>query len=398
MNVEMPGAAGAARDQAASPAEAAAEVVVIGGGPAGLAAAACLKMHGISSVVLEKGDHPAYAWHNHYERLHLNSTKGLSYLPGLKMPAHYPRYPSRNQVIEYMDAYARKFEVNLVTGQQVRALERDAGGWTVVTGDRRWRGRCVVVATGRYSRPWSPRFPGQESFRGTLLHSGEYRNAKPFAGQRVVLVGAGDAGTEIACDLLGVASSVTLVIRSGVRLVPRQALGIPAQYLARFVMAWPRRLQEPLAGVLAQLIMGDIRKWGLPLADYGYMDEHRIPVIEHGFLAEVKRRAFTILRGQTTFCETGLLLDGTQHVPADAVILATGFVPELEFLKGWATLDPQGIPLRDDQVRSREHQDLYYVGYQLTRLGTLYSIGQHAMRVAQSISGQKRLAAPRAAP
>ena len=187
-----------------------APAVIVGGGPAGIATAACLRRRGLEPVVLEKGDTVAPAWHRHYDRLHLHTTRGASGLPGRPMPADYPRYPSRDQVFDYLRRYAREEGVEVRLGAEVT---RCAG----VTGRGRSRPRTgarfaapdVVVATGLSHVPRIPEFPNQEAFTGEILHSADYRNGSPYAGQRVLVVGFGNSAAEIALDLASTAPGPT---------------------------------------------------------------------------------------------------------------------------------------------------------------------------------------------
>ncbi|MEJ2119392.1 MAG: NAD(P)/FAD-dependent oxidoreductase [Alphaproteobacteria bacterium] len=177
---------------------ASAEAVVIGAGPAGLACAAMMKSAGLAPVVLERASAVGAAWRRHYDRLHLHTDRGHSGLPGFSMPREYPKFPSREQVVAYLEAYARHFGITPRLDTTAKRIVANGGGWRVETSGDAIKAPAVIIATGTAGWPVRPRWPGAESFRGTLIHSSEYRNPAPYAGRRVLVVGFGNSGGEIA--------------------------------------------------------------------------------------------------------------------------------------------------------------------------------------------------------
>ncbi len=167
------------------------DTLVIGASAAGLASVVTLSRAGVAAEVLEASDQVAVAWRHHYERLHLHTPKSASSLPGLPMPRDWPRYPAREQVVEYLERYAAENGVRPHFGQRVTRVERaDNGVWTATTDDRTWTARNVVVATGATRVPVRPTWPGMDGYGGTVLHSSEYRNGEPWRGRRVLVVGS----------------------------------------------------------------------------------------------------------------------------------------------------------------------------------------------------------------
>ena len=132
--------------------------VVVGASAAGLATAASLKRAGVPFELLEQSDRVGSAWHGHYERLHLHTSRGFSGLPYRPMPSSYPRYPSRAQVIEYLERYAAELELVPRFGEHVETLRRVDGFWTASSKQREYRSRNVVVATGYTRKPKIPSF------------------------------------------------------------------------------------------------------------------------------------------------------------------------------------------------------------------------------------------------
>jgi cation diffusion facilitator CzcD-associated flavoprotein CzcO len=141
------------------------QAIIIGAGPAGLAVAASLSRLDVPFVILEREQTVAASWRRHYDRLHLHTNKGTSALPYMAFPQDYPRYPSRDQVVAYVEAYARAFGIEPRFNEDVLHARPCDGGWEVVTATRTYRAPHLVVATGLNQEPVVPEWPGQDSFR-----------------------------------------------------------------------------------------------------------------------------------------------------------------------------------------------------------------------------------------
>ncbi|WP_352672170.1 NAD(P)/FAD-dependent oxidoreductase [Mesorhizobium australicum] len=140
------------------------KVAIIGAGPAGLAVAACLRQAGQDFVMLEKEQQAATAWRRHYDRVHLHTTKRYSSLPFVPFPRDYPRYVPRHLVVEYLDAYAKRFDLEPRFGETVRAVAREGRGWRVESTSGALRASHVVIASGYNAEPLLPRFAGLNAF------------------------------------------------------------------------------------------------------------------------------------------------------------------------------------------------------------------------------------------
>jgi len=361
-------------------------VIIVGAGPAGLAVGACLRRANVPFTLLDQGDRPGVAWHRHYDRLHLHTAKAFSALPYFPFPEDVPRYPSREQVVDYLDSYARHFDLQPEFGQQVMAARPNGDGWEIRTQNRFYRARRLVIATGYNREPNVPSWPGQRLFRGAVIHSAQYRNGQPFKGQRVLVVGFGNSGGEIAIDLWEHGAQPGLAIRGPVNVVPRELFGIPILAIAIALRWLPPRLADAISAPALRRAIGDLTPYGLRQLPRGPLTQIRrdahIPLIDVGTIDLIKRGEVGVHPGLERFTEDGVLFaDGTQAA-FETVILATGFRPRANafLVDAAAACDPDGTPLTSG--RETAIPGLYYCGFNVAATGMLREIGLEARRIA----------------
>lgn len=197
--------------------------IIIGAGPSGLAVAACLKEHGVASLILERSDCIASLWQQRtYDRLKLHLPKQFCQLPMLNFPADFPKYPSKRQFISYMESYAKHFSIEPKFKQAVKRAEYDvaSGVWVVETADSMYCSQWLVVATGENAEPLVPDIPGIQRFSGPVMHTSLYRSGSEFKNQRVLVVGCGNSGMEVSLDLCRHNASPHMVVRNSVSTTP----------------------------------------------------------------------------------------------------------------------------------------------------------------------------------
>lgn len=370
--------------------------VIIGAGPAGLASAACLARAGASYVLLEREHAIASAWHRHYDRLHLHTPKQHSALPHLPFPDDYPTYPSREQVIAYLEAYQRAFDLRPRLGEPATAVRYlGDGAWETVTPRAAVRSHAVIVATGLNARPRIPQWPGRRAYRGVVLHSAAYRSGAPFAGQDVLVVGFGNSGGEIAIDLVEHGARAALAVRSGVNVMPRDVLGIPLVSVVLRLQWLPPRALDAVAAPIRRLRVGDLTRYGLRRRAYGpatqLRADARIPLIDVGTIDLIRRGRVAVYPGIARFAPRGVEFADGRAARFDAVVLATGYDPALDFLEGQAAPppDPRGLPKRGDEGWL---PGLFFVGFHVTSTGTFRQIGIEARRIAARLTGRPQAA------
>jgi cation diffusion facilitator CzcD-associated flavoprotein CzcO len=366
-------------------------VIILGAGPSGLATAGCLREKGVPFVVVERAGTVGSTWRSRYERLHLHTIKQFSALPGLPWPSTVPMYPSRDEVVAYLERYAVKFQIEPRFGFDVTSARHDGTQWVVRAGEDEIRARSLVIATGYNRVPKVPSWPGQERFRGAILHSSEYTNGTAWKGKRALVVGIGNSGGEIAIDLWEHGAETAISVRSPVHVVPRDLFGLPAQVNSLFLLGrLPPKIADRIANALLGRVIGDLSRFGLHRPTLGpvsqVIETGRIPLIDVGTIELVKQGRLQIYPGPRELTEDGVLFTDGREFKADVLVLATGFRAALEgFLENAERyVDERGYPRRHGV--EAETPGLYFIGYRNPLTGALHDIALEARRVAQALS------------
>jgi indole-3-pyruvate monooxygenase len=361
------------------------ETLVIGAGPAGLAAGACLTRRGAPFVIVEQSTAVGASWRGHYDRIHLHTDRTNSALPFLGFPPGTARYPSRKEVIAYLEHYANHFQLTPRLQERVDTVRSEGGGWVTTTTAGIYRSRNVVVASGFNAVPCMPRWTGQESFRGRILHSSEYRNGEPFRGRNVLVVGFGNSAGEIAVDLHEHDARVAMSVRGPVNIVPRDILGLSILSVSIALSRLPARLADVVVTPLLRVTVGDITKLGLRRAADGPITQIRerskVPLVDVGTVRLVREGHIEVLRGIRSLCDNTVTFDDGPSRDFDAIIAATGFRPGLERFLESNSYSP-------DAERSRQASatGLYFCGFWVTPTGMFREIGIEARRIAHRIT------------
>jgi len=367
-------------------------VIVVGGGASGLSAAGALARLGIDSVVLDQDTRIGGTWARRYDRLHLHTVRSFSGLAHFSIPTHYPTYLSRDNVIEYLEAYARHFGLRMVGGTAVKRIHAHGGGWAVETeAGHAWHAPVVVIATGQYRDPIMPSWPGRDLFAGRLLHSTGYANPGPFAGQRVLVVGAGNSGAEIAVDLCDHgASFVALSVRTPPPIVRRDPFGLPIQRASLVLSLLPPAIANRLARLTARLTVGDLTRHGMPSAAFAPYTTKRVPLIDVGLVDALEHRRVAVRTALSHLTRTDAVFVDGMSEPFDAIIAATGFTTGLEsFVDVPGVLDDAGEP-RAASGEPTAHPGLYFIGFVHSLRGHLFEANRASRRLARHI--QRNLA------
>jgi putative flavoprotein involved in K+ transport len=373
-------------------------VVVIGGGPAGIAVAATLKSLGVRTRILERADSVGARWRGHYDRLHLHTTRRGSGLPGLAIPSSYGRWVSRDDFVRYQEAYVRHHGLELELGTSVERVDRAGDGWNVKTSKGDIAGRFVVVAAGFNNAATTPSWPGFDGFGGELVHSKDYKTGAKYKAKRVVVVGTGNTGAEIATDLVEQgASEIWWAYRTPPTILPRAFAGVATQSLGILLRPLPAGVVDPIASVFGRLTVGNLRKFGLPPAQRGMytavLRDQVLPVLDVGLVGAIKQGRVKPVPTIERFEANDVVLIDGQRITADAIVVCTGFRPALEPIVGHlGVLDNHGIPSVHGAEQHANAPGLFFLGYTNAISGLLREIAHHAGKVARVIHTARKAA------
>ncbi|KAE8686064.1 putative indole-3-pyruvate monooxygenase YUCCA3 [Hibiscus syriacus] len=368
--------------------------VIVGAGPSGLATAACLREEGVPFVVLERAECIASLWQKRtYDRLKLHLPKKFCQLPRLPFPEDFPEYPTKKQFIEYLESYAKHFDINPKFNECVESASYDetSGFWRVKTVSNEvefeYICRWLVVATGENAECIVPNIEGLAKFGGEVIHACEYKSGEKFQGQKV-LVGCGNSGMELSLDLCNHNASPSMVVRSSVHVLPREVFGNSTFEIAVLMMKWlPLWLVDKLMLILAWLVLGNIEKYGLKRPSMGPLElkntKGKTPVLDIGALEKIKSGDINDVPGIKCFSYKQVELVNGEKLDIDAVILATGYRSNVpSWLKEGDFFCKNGFPKAPLPHGWKGNGGLYAVGF--TRRG-LSGAASDAMRIAQDI-------------
>ena len=339
-------------------------VLIIGAGPAGLAAAARLGKLGVRARVLECGDGVAFAWRERYDRMRMNTCRWNIRLWFGRFPQGTPAFPTRDQFVRYMESYVVKHGLEVDYGVRVDRIDQVAGGWQLATAAGDLTARQVIVATGHDLTPRLPNWAGRDRFPGRLIHSAQYSNPREFCGADVLVVGTGCSGTDIAADLVqGGAGRVWLAVRSQPHLMMRKSVWGPNDLVAAGLQRMPLSIADSIDRLIRRTTVGNLAPWGLLLPEEGTFttfrrDEAQPTIVDPDFIEGIKTGRIEVVAGVSSVDADGVqLTDGTRLNP-DAIVAATGFSNGLaSFVGHLGVLDDEGFPHRTSGT------GLYFLGY-----------------------------------
>jgi thioredoxin reductase len=399
-------------------------VLIIGAGPAGIAQAYFLQQAGIPYRLIDRAEVVGETWAHLYPSLRLNTTRYFSHMPGKPFPWHYGVFPTGRQYHAYLTEFVREQGIQVELGVEVTRLTPSPDSYCVETNRDAGVYRDVVLATGRFSQPYTPRIPVLDAYTGAVMHAHEYRDPAEHAGKRVLVVGNGPSGMDISIEI-GRHNAPThpalLAMRTGIVLRRRYPLGL-SKHAWLIVTRWlPERLSAPLLDALEHMGYRESALRGIKTPPPGLASSSaatRGPELIHAV-----RDGVVICVGEPLAADGQRIqvahLDGeTRWHEVDLVILATGYRPALDFLDGIPyEADDQGWPLRENsQPYTYSRAYTYDVGAQTdARLallareirgfpglfvqglfykgkGTLYNINVEAAVISEQIA-QRRAAA-----
>ncbi|MDH3792940.1 MAG: NAD(P)-binding domain-containing protein [Rhodospirillales bacterium] len=372
-------------------------ICIVGAGPAGLAQARAFKRAGVPFDVIERHRDLGGLWDIEnpgtpmYESAHFISSKGLSAFFDFPMPGDTPDYPGHAQVLAYLRAFARAYGLteHIAFGVAVERAEPEGHFWRVVLGNgevRRYRG--LVCANGMNWDPAMPDIPGH--FEGELRHAVTYRGTAELEGRRVLIVGGGNSGCDIACDAAQSARAAFLSLRRGYTFIPKHVFGLPADVFgARAgVLPLPLALRQRVFQALLRLLNGDPAHYGLPKPDHRIFESH--PIVNSLVLHHLGHGDLKVKTDVTAFAgDKAVFADGSEET-VDLVLLATGYDTTIPYMARqhfeWA-----GNHLEAYMTAfNARHATLFTLGFINTAAGVFEDFDRLAHLIANHLVDQER--------
>ena len=370
------------------------DVLIIGASISGLASAACMQRRNLRYIVIEKEPEVAMPWRNHYERLHLHTNKRISNLPYKKFDSSIPRYPSRRQVVDYLETYREHFAIEPLFNTEANAIKKQGGYWITSTNNGNIQSKYLVMATGAFGKPKPVQFDGMETFPGKIIHSYGYKTGRDFTGQKVLVVGFGNSACEIALDLYEHGAVPFMAVRSPVNVIPRDVMGIPILELSQLMSRLPPRLADTINAPLVSILVGDLKKLGLRKLPYGPFEQIRkdgsIPLLDIGTITHIRQKHIKILddidriEGKTVYFVSG------KKEGFDAIIAAIGYYRDYASILDTerSRFDDLKLPVTKQKYFGKD--GLYFCGFCISPTGQIREISLDAQKIAKDIAKKTR--------
>jgi hypothetical protein len=369
-------------------------VCIIGAGPGGLSAARALKAQGLDYDQFERHTDLGGLWDTSnagspiYDSTHFISSRDLSAFIGHPMPRDYPDYPSHRQILAYLRSFAAAFglreRIRFNTGVE-RIHKQDDGSWRVELADgsvRRYS--AVICATGTNWDPSQPDYAGR--FDGEVRHSVTYKNGDEFRGKRVLIVGAGNSGADIACDAATYADKAFVSVRRGYHFIPKHLLGLPADQFAETGPHLPLWLGRPVLKFLLRIVNGDLTRFGLPKPDHKLFESH--PLLNSQLLHHLQHGNITAKGDVDRLDGREVVFKDGSRETIDLVLCATGYKWTCRYATEYFAWKG-GRPQMALSMFNREHHNLFGIGYLETNSSAYKLFDTCAHMIASYLKAQR---------
>jgi cation diffusion facilitator CzcD-associated flavoprotein CzcO len=372
-------------------------VIIVGAGLSGLTVAHALKARGINARIIDGASRIAEPWRHRHPQLKLNIYRSFADLPGLPMSRQHGDFVPRDAVVDHLETFARRLDLPIQFDTEVLGISRQADLWRVETTRGLFEAEHVVIATGREKYPDLPDWPGRDSFNGEILHAADLGDITRYIGRDVLVIGAGNSGTDVLNHLSRVdTGKVWVSLRHGPTIMPTRLLGFPMHRLARLFAMLPLPILDGALALTQLLVYGDLSRYGFRRHSKGggtRLERNGItPALDDGFVAAVKRGQMQIVGETMGFnAESVQLRDGSSIKP-DIVICATGYRSGLEpWFADLGVLDQGGHPHYSAGEADPDHPGLWFTGYKAILTGFFDAAIVAADRIADGIMRQQEV-------
>ena len=351
-----------------------------------------LRDRGLRPLLIDRADRVGSSWRSRYDRLKLNTGRPFSHLPNRPYPKGTPMFPTRDDVVAHLDRHAREDGIELRLSTEVQSHRSPPRRLAAADLDRRDRAHARSS-----SRPATmhtahiPQFPGADGFTADMLHSSDYRNPAQYQDRKVLVVGSGSSGMEIAHDLAtGGAAKVWLAVRTPPNIMLRSLPGgLPGDLVARPLYRLPTGIADAIGRAARRKNLGDLTEFGLPIPELGVMARvkrfDQVPaLVDMDVIDAIKDGSIEVVATVESFDgDKVVLVDGSRLDP-HAVVLATGYRRGLEPLVGHlGVLDAKGKPVVWGERPAA--QGLRFIGYDV-RPSLIGYIAKQSKRIAKRIA------------
>ena len=319
-------------------------------------------------------------------------------MPYKKYDSSIPRYPSRQQVVDYLEAYQKEFNITPLFNTEAISIKKEGDYWVTKTTNGTFQSKYLIVATGPFSKPKAIHFKGMETFTGKILHSYGYKTGKDFKGQKVLVVGFGNSACEIAIDLYEQGAVPAMAVRSPVNVIPRDFLGIPILNISLLMSRLPPRLADTLNAPLMRLLFGDITKLGLKKKPYGTFEQINkdgsIPLLDIGTIKHIRAGHIKIydnieyIAGKTVHFADGKKDD------FDAIVAAIGYYRDYAEIIQVDKSRFEDLKVRVAKQKYFGKDGLYFCGFWVSPTGQMREIASDAKKIARDIAKKESISEP----
>jgi len=370
------------------------ETLIVGASISGLASASSLQKQYIEYTVIEKKSQVAAPWRNHYDRLHLHTNKRVSNLPYKKFGTAIQRYPTRQQVVDYLEDYQQEFNIHPVFNTEAKSIRKENDHWITETTNETFKSKWLIMATGAFGKPKPVKFKGMETFPGRIIHSYGYKTGKDFKGQNVLVVGFGNSACEIAIDLYEEGAVPSMSVRSPVNIIPRDILGVPILEVSLLMSRLPPRVADAINAPLMRLMFGDITKLGLKKMPYGPFEEIRkdgnIPVLDIGIINHIRKGYIKIYEGIDHIEGKAIYFSEGKRGDFDAIVAGIGYYRDYAEIIDVDKSRFEDLKLPVKKQKYFGNDGLYFCGFWVGPTGQIREIASDAQKIAKDIARRKR--------